>query len=78
MQIAQLTLRCVQLFFTIIVTALIGNVIQTAYSGNPSSVNFAMFVAVLCWISVLVGFAAGFMDSIPKLVELALDGIAVL
>jgi hypothetical protein len=78
MQIVPLALRAVQFLLTLIVTALIGNVIHDAVAGNPASINFAMFVAILCWFAVLAGLAAAFMDAIPVIVALALDGIAFL
>jgi len=78
MQITSVALRTLQFIFTLIVTALIGNVIATAAAGNPASINFAMFVAVLCWLAVIVGLAAAFLESIPSLIALGLDGIALL
>lgn len=42
--------------------ALIGNVIATAFAGNPSSINYAIFVTVFDMLVVFFGFAAIFMD----------------
>lgn len=59
--------------------ALIGNVIAEAYAGNPSSINYAMFVSTFDMLVLLIGFAAAFMDlSAFGLVMLVLDGLAAL
>lgn len=58
--------------------ALIGNVIAMAFSGNPSSINFAIFVTVWCMVVVLVGFAAAFVEAIPALILMCLDASAAL
>lgn len=42
--------------------ALIGNVIADAYAGNPSSINYAIFVTIIDMLVVLAGFAISFMD----------------
>ena len=44
--------------------ALIGNVIAMAFSGNASSINYAMFTSVFCMLVVLYGFAAAFVESL--------------
>ncbi|WYZ41555.1 hypothetical protein EsH8_V_000450 [Colletotrichum jinshuiense] len=75
-------IRGVQLLWTLLVTALIGNVIALNISSAGSAmaaVNFSMFVAVVCWLAALYGLVAAFVSalSIP-IVMLALDGAAVL
>jgi len=60
--VAQLGLRSWEFLWTLITMALIGNVIATAFAGNQSSINFAIFVTVLDMVVVLVGFGAAFMD----------------
>lgn len=76
MQLAQLIIRSVQFLLNLIITALIGNAIAEAFHGNPSSVNWAMAAAVFCWVPILYGLVASFMESIAIPVALmALDGI---
>jgi len=78
MQIVQICLRAVQFIFTLIITALIGNVIHGAFAGNPSSVNFAMFVAAWSWIALIIGGAAAFVEAVPGIIVLITDALAVL
>jgi hypothetical protein len=79
MEFFQLILRALQLLWTLLITALIGNVIADAFSGNASSINYAMFVAVFSWIVVLFGFGAAFMDALNiPLVLVVLDSLAAL
>jgi len=79
MEFLQVILRALQFLWTLLITALIGNVIDDAFSGNASSINFAMFVAVFSWLVVIYGFLAAFMESfnIP-IVLLVADGLAAL
>jgi len=78
MQLPQLALRSFEFLMTLLITALVGNVIAEAFAGNPSAINFAMFVAVLSWIGVIYGFAASIIDSLAiKVVLLVLDGLNV-
>lgn len=79
MQIMQTIIRAVQFLWTLLITALIGNVIATNYNGHMASINFAMFVAALSWISLIYGLIASFVDSVAiPLAMLALDGLALL
>jgi hypothetical protein len=64
MQWIQAFLRANQFFWTLLTTALIGNVIAEAFSGNPSSINYAMFTSVFSWVVVLYGIAALFVESL--------------
>jgi len=79
MQIPLVALRGLQFFLVLVITALVGNVIAEAFAGNPSSVNFAIFVAVFSWLAVLYGLVTAVLDkfAIP-VASLALDGIATL
>ena len=54
--------------------ALIGNMIATAFAGNPSIVNYDMFVSVFGMLSLFPLFLAAFSEglSIP-IVTIALD-----
>ena len=75
----QILLRGSQFLWTLLITALIGNVIASAFAGNPSSINYAIFVAVFSWIAMFYGFAAAFMDSLAiPVVLIAMDVLAAL
>ena len=75
--IVQLALRGTQLFLTLLITALIGNVIAQAIAGNPPAINFAIFVAVLSWIASLFGCVAAVVESVAiPLVLISLDALA--
>jgi len=79
MDLIQIALRSLQFLWTLLITALVGNVIADAFSGNSSSINFAIFVAVLSWVVLLYGFAAAFVEALAMpIVLLAMDGVAVL
>ena len=79
MSIVQIILRSLQLLWTFLITALVGNAIAEAFAGNPSSVNYAIFVAVFSWLVLFFGFAAAFISSLAiPMVLFALDGLAAL
>lgn len=42
-----------QFFFTLLIMALVGNMIASASSGNPSIINYDMFVAVFGMLSLI-------------------------
>ncbi|KAL1635943.1 hypothetical protein SLS58_009994 [Diplodia intermedia] len=44
--------RGLELLWALLVMALIGNMIATAYAGNPSIVNYSMFVSVFSMLSL--------------------------
>lgn len=64
MEIPHLGLRALQFLWTLLITALISDVISDAFSGNPSSINYAIFVAVLSWLVLLYGIAASIVESL--------------
>lgn len=64
MQWIQAGLRFLQFLWTLFTTALIGNVIADAFAGNPSSINYAIFTSVFCWVAVLYGIAALFSEAL--------------
>ncbi|KAG6018605.1 hypothetical protein E4U41_003742 [Claviceps citrina] len=70
------------LLWTLLITALIGNVIASninASSSATAAVNFTMFVAVLSWIAHLYGLAAVFIASLGlSIVMLSLDVLVTL
>src|SRR6266536_255552 len=75
----QIALRVTQLIFTITITGLIGNVIASAFAGNPSSINYAIFVAAFSWLVLIFGLAAAFVESLAiPVVMWALDGLATI
>jgi len=79
MQLGQTICRVFQFIFTLLTTALIGNAIHDAFSGNPSGVNFAIFVDVFCWLVIFYGLAASFMEGLAMpMILFVLDGIAAL
>ncbi|KAF1354846.1 marvel domain-containing protein [Delphinella strobiligena] len=47
-----LGLRGFEFIWSLLIMALVGNMIATAYSGNPSLVNYDMFVAVFSMLSL--------------------------
>lgn len=75
-------LRILQLLWTLLITALIGNAIANydgASGAAKSSINFAIFVAVLSWIAALYGLIASFVTALAiPIVLLVLDALAVL
>jgi len=68
-------LRGLQLLWTVLITALVGNAIHDAFSGNPSIVNYTMFVAVFSLLSLIYLFAATFNEgfAIHPLLPLVVD-----
>jgi hypothetical protein len=75
--LAQVALRGSQFLWTLLITALVGNAIASAFSGNPSSVNYAIFVAVFSWIVLLYGMTATFIEGLAiPFVLTVLDGLA--
>lgn len=75
----QFGLRSVQIVFSIIILGLVGNAIAVAFAGNPSSVNFAIFVAVLAFLISLFGLAAAVVEAIAiPIVLLVADAVATL
>lgn len=82
MEIIQTLVRLLQVFWTLLITALIGNVIATNVNANgmaEAAINFTMFVAVLAWIASLYGLAASLVESLAiPIVLMGLDGAATL
>lgn len=79
MELIPAILRALQLLWTLLVTALIGNVIASNHTGHEAAINFSMFVAVLSWLAALYGLVASVIESIAIPVALmALDGLATL
>lgn len=72
-------LRTWQLICAIIVMGLVGNMIATAYKGNPAMVNYDMFTATFGMASLLYLLPTSFLDSfhIP-IVAIGLDVLNVI
>lgn len=75
-------LRGSALLWTLLITALIGNVIDNninAASSATKAINFTMFVAAWAWITCLFGLAAAFIAALAiPLIMFPLDIFAVL
>ncbi|KAL7936647.1 putative non-classical export protein Nce102 [Trichoderma chlorosporum] len=72
-------LRIIALIWTLLITALIGNVIASNVDGHMKTINFTMFVAALSWVALLYGLFAVFVVSLAiPLALLILDGLATL
>lgn len=71
----QLGLRGAQFLFTLIIMALVGNMIAEAYAGNPSVINYDMFVAVFAMLTLFYLVAIEFKEQFTfhKFVPAALD-----
>jgi hypothetical protein len=75
----QIILRGSQFIWTLLILALIGNVIASAFAGNPSGVNYSMFVAALSAVALFYTFAAAFIESLAIPIALiVIDGILAL
>lgn len=78
----KMILRCVALFITLLLTAMIGNVIATnidGYGSATAAINFIMFVAVVSWIVSIMGIAAFFASVLSNpMIQTPLDCAAVL
>ena len=64
--------------WTLLITALIGNVIYDAIGGTPASINYVMFAAVWSWLTLLVGFVGSANDNIPIDGLIIMDALALL
>ncbi|KAH8687551.1 putative Non-classical export protein 2 [Tricladium varicosporioides] len=77
--VVQVILRGSQFLWTLLTTALIGNAIASAFSGNASSVNYAIFVSVFSWIVLLYGMTAAFVERLAMPIVLcAMDLFATI
>jgi hypothetical protein len=77
MNLIKTGLYALAFLWTLLITALLGNVIADASGGTPSQINYCMFVAVLSWIVLVIGFTGSFTESIPLMVLLAVDVLAI-
>lgn len=75
----KVALRGLALVWTLLITALIGNVIASNVNGHMVTLNFTIFVAALSWVALLYGLFAIFIESIAvPFALLFLDGWATL
>lgn len=49
----QLGLRAWEFLWTLLIMSLVGNMIAEAFAGNPSSINYTMFLAAFSMLSLL-------------------------
>ncbi|KAF1992077.1 putative non-classical export protein Nce102 [Aulographum hederae CBS 113979] len=75
-----LGMRAFQFLWTLLIMALIGNMIATSYAGNPSIVNYDMFVSVFSMLTLFYLIPATFKEDLAfhPLLMVALDGLNVL
>ena len=79
MEIVNSAIRAFQFLWTLLLTALIGNVIASNHNGPMGSINLAMFTAVLSWLALIYGLVASFVSSLAMpLAMMVLDGLATL
>lgn len=73
-------MNVLQFFFILVIMALIGNVIALAFAGNPSLINYDMFVAAFSMLSLFYLFAAAWSDSFAghPIIPIVLDALNVL
>jgi Membrane-associating domain len=69
-----------QFVFTLLVMALIGNMIAQAFAGNPASVNFAMFVSAFSLLSLFYLVPASWNEAIAghPMIVVAVDLLNVI
>ncbi|THY50570.1 hypothetical protein D6C99_04745 [Aureobasidium pullulans] len=74
-KIINLAMRGLQFVWALLIMSLIGNMIATSYSGNPSIVNYSMFVSVFSMLSLLYLIPASIKESfmIHPLLVVGLD-----
>jgi len=72
-------LRAIEFFFTLLIMAIDGNIIASAAHGNPSEINYTMFVAIFSMATLILMFVTLKLDDlIPTPILLVLDGLNVL
>jgi len=78
--IVNTAMRAIQFLWALLIMSLVGNMIATSFAGNPSIVNYDMFVAVFSMLSLFYLIPASIKDSfmIHPLIMIVLDAINVL
>ncbi|KAF2099897.1 putative Non-classical export protein 2 [Rhizodiscina lignyota] len=79
-KVLNLALRGFQFLWTLLIMALVGNMIATAFGGNPSIVNYDMFVSVFGMLSLFYLIPATLWDSLEfhPIIMVALDALNTL
>ncbi|KIV96513.1 hypothetical protein, variant 2 [Exophiala mesophila] len=79
-RVVNLGLRGFQFLCILIVMALVGNMIATAFAGNPSLINYDIFVATFAMLSLFYLIAISFNESFTghSIIPVALDALNVL
>jgi len=74
-KVLNLGLRGFEFLWTVLIMALVGNIIHDAFNGNPSIINYDMFVAVFAFLSLIYLIAIAFNDDFMGhgAIPLALD-----
>jgi len=72
--------RATQFLWALLIMSLVGNMIATSFAGNPSIVNYDMFVAVFSMLSLFYLIPATIKESfmVHPMLMIALDAINVL
>ncbi|KAI9855374.1 MAG: hypothetical protein M1813_009832 [Trichoglossum hirsutum] len=77
--VPQIILRSVQAFCTLLILALVGNMVHEATHGNPSVVNYQIFVGAFSFLSLIYLFPSALTDRFRyRLVTLVLDALNTL
>jgi len=63
-KVINLAMRGLQFFWTLLIIALVGNMIATSIKGNPAIVNYDMFAAVFAMLSLLYLIPATFKENL--------------
>ncbi|EAW11636.1 MARVEL domain-containing protein [Aspergillus clavatus NRRL 1] len=73
----QLGLRAWEFVFSLLVMALIGNIIAGAFAGNPATINYSMFTATFSIISLfyLVPASINLSWAISPIIMIVLDAL---
>jgi len=80
MDLINLILRALEFLWTLLILALTGNIIADAIAGNPSSINYVIFVAVFSMLCLFYLFLVAFRESfvIHPAIPVVLDALNVL
>jgi len=78
--IIKLGLRAFEFFWTLLIIALVGNMIHDAIGGNPSVVNYVMFTAVFSMLTLIYLILVDFREEMAghPIVPKVLDGFNML
>lgn len=63
-RVITVSLRVWEFIWTLLIMALIGNIIAQAFAGNPASVNYIMFVSAFSMVSLFYLFPASWNTSL--------------